>query len=210
MQDRKGIGVCTVSESTRPIQNLMAIPKACEKEPPKCMWMAATCGELPAIWRFHLKPSRCGWPKQQRHCPMRLFQRKSKKRNGWNLLLHWWQKNRIYMLTAVDRKTRCILGWAVVWTRTKEAIQDVVDHAPKAKLYYSDGFDAYQWLWYHFGKYEISKGKAATYSVEADNGRTPSLFGSPCSQITLFFSVPLRSWMCTTLICFCLQQQATS
>jgi IS1 family transposase len=57
------------------------------------------------------------------------------------------------------------LGWAVIW----EAIQAVVDQAPKAKQYFSDGFDAYQWLWYHFGRYEISKGKADTYSVEADN-----------------------------------------
>ena len=78
-------------------------------------------------------------------------------------------KNRIYVLTVVDRKTRCILGWAVVWTRTQEAIQRVVDQAPKAKWYYSDGFDAYQWLWYHFGRYEVSQGKTDTYSVEANN-----------------------------------------
>ena len=72
-------------------------------------------------------------------------------------------------MTVVDRKTRCILGWAVVWVRTQTAIQTVVDQAPKAKQYYSDGFDAYQWLWYHFGRYEVSVGKADTYSVEADN-----------------------------------------
>jgi IS1 family transposase len=61
------------------------------------------------------------------------------------------------------------LGWAVVWIPTQEAIQQVVDQAPKAKWYYSDGFDAYQWLWYHLGRYEVSTGKADTYSVEADN-----------------------------------------
>jgi insertion element IS1 protein InsB len=59
----------------------------------------------------------------------------------------------------------------VVWIRTQAAIQQVVDQAPKAKWYYSDGFEAYQWLWYHFGRYEISKGKADTYSVEADNAK---------------------------------------
>ncbi len=57
----------------------------------------------------------------------------------------------------------------MVWVRTQQAIQNVVDQAPKAKQYYSDGFDAYQWLWYHFGRHEISKGKSDTYSVEADN-----------------------------------------
>ena len=69
----------------------------------------------------------------------------------------------------VDRKTRCILGWAVVWVRTQGAIQLMIDDAPKAKCYYSDGFDVYQWLWYHFGRYEVSQGKSETYSVEGDN-----------------------------------------
>ncbi len=45
----------------------------------------------------------------------------------------------------------------------------MVDEAPKAKWYYSDGFDAYAHLWYHFGRYEVSVGKSDTYSVEADN-----------------------------------------
>ena len=45
----------------------------------------------------------------------------------------------------------------------------MIDDAPKAKWYYSDGFDAYKWLWYHFGRYEVSIGKTDTYSVEADN-----------------------------------------
>jgi IS1 family transposase len=72
---------------------------------------------------------------------------------------------------VVDRKTRCILGWAVVWTRTQEAIQVLIDNAPKARWYYSDGFDAYKWLWYHFGRYEVSEGKSDTYSVEGDNAQ---------------------------------------
>jgi insertion element IS1 protein InsB len=70
---------------------------------------------------------------------------------------------------VVDRKIRCILGWAVVWVRTKEAIQLMIDNAPKAKWYYSDGFDAYQWLWYHLGRHQVSEGKTDTYSVEGDN-----------------------------------------
>lgn len=78
-------------------------------------------------------------------------------------------KNNIYILTLVDRTTRCLLGWAVVWERTQEAIQQVVDQAPKVKWYYSDGFDAYAHLWYHLGRYEASEGKFDTYSVEADN-----------------------------------------
>ena len=45
----------------------------------------------------------------------------------------------------------------------------MVDVARKAKQYYSDGFDAYDRLWYHGGRYEVSQGKVDTYSVEGDN-----------------------------------------
>ena len=47
----------------------------------------------------------------------------------------------------VDRKTRCILGWAVVRVRTQEAIQDVVDQRRKRNstilmgLMPTNGFD---------------------------------------------------------------------
>ena len=57
----------------------------------------------------------------------------------------------------------------MVWERTQQAIQDLVDTAPKSKRYYSDAFDAYYRLWYHMGQYEVSQGKTDTYSVEAGN-----------------------------------------
>jgi IS1 family transposase len=61
------------------------------------------------------------------------------------------------------------LGWKVVWERTQQALQDMVDEAPKAQCYYSDAFDAYYRLWYHLGRYQVSHGKTDTYSVEAGN-----------------------------------------
>ena len=57
----------------------------------------------------------------------------------------------------------------MVWERTQQAIQDVVDKAPKSNQYYSDAFDAYDRLWYHFGRYTVSEGKTDTFSVEGDN-----------------------------------------
>ena len=72
-------------------------------------------------------------------------------------------------MTIVDRATHCILGWKLVWERTKDSIQALVDEAPKAKFYYSDGFEAYSLLWYHYGQYAVSKGKTDTFSVEGDN-----------------------------------------
>lgn len=50
-----------------------------------------------------------------------------------------------------------------------KAIQEMVDEAPKAKRYYNDAFDVYDRLWYHLGAYEVSRGKANTYSVEVGN-----------------------------------------
>ena len=92
-----------------------------------------------------------------------------RSRDGRVVQLHWREKNQIYIITIVDRLTRCYLGYRVVWQRTQEVIQELVDEAPKAKRYYSDAFDAYDRLWYHWGVYEVSQGKTDTYSVEADN-----------------------------------------
>ena len=69
----------------------------------------------------------------------------------------------------VDPSNTLLFGLTVVWVRSQEAIQQLVDRAPKAKWYFSDGFDAYRWLWYHYGRFEVAKGKSETYSVEADN-----------------------------------------
>jgi len=57
----------------------------------------------------------------------------------------------------------------VVEERRQEVIQQMVDDAPKAEWYFSEGFEAYSRLWYHFGRYEVSEGKNDTYSVEGDN-----------------------------------------
>jgi len=57
----------------------------------------------------------------------------------------------------------------VVWECTQPDIQELVDDAPKAKRCYSDAFDAYDRLWYHFSRHEISEGKTDTYSVEGGN-----------------------------------------
>jgi hypothetical protein len=48
-------------------------------------------------------------------------------------------------------------------------VQVIVDDAPKANWYYSDAFDVYASLWYHWGLYAVSDGKTDTYSVEGNN-----------------------------------------
>jgi IS1 family transposase len=72
-------------------------------------------------------------------------------------------------MTLVDRQTRCVLGWKVARERSAAVIQQLVDEAPKAREYFSDGWEAYATLWYHLGQYSLSDGKSDTYSVEAAN-----------------------------------------
>ncbi len=62
------------------------------------------------------------------------------------LFTFYGNKKRIFILTVVERRTHCFLGWQVVWARRQHAIQDLVDAAPKAHWYYSDTLDAYDRL----------------------------------------------------------------
>ena len=57
----------------------------------------------------------------------------------------------------------------MAWERSQELVQAIVDHAPKANWYYSDAFDVYESLWYHWGRYAVSEGKTDTFSVEGNN-----------------------------------------
>jgi IS1 family transposase len=57
----------------------------------------------------------------------------------------------------------------VAWERSQAIVQAIVDNAPKANRYFSDAFNVYASLWYHWGRYAVSDGKTNTYSVEGNN-----------------------------------------
>lgn len=78
------------------------------------------------------------------------------------------EKNKAYIVTAVDRATHTIVSWAVCEERTLEILQWVIDNAPKAADYYTDGFLMYQDLSY-WGSHRMLKDKSETYSVEGGN-----------------------------------------
>jgi len=71
-------------------------------------------------------------------------------------------------LTAVDRATRCIVGWDVVWERTEQVMQAVLDRSPQAYFYFSDQFATYNTLIYSPALHQTLPDKSQTYSVEAD------------------------------------------
>jgi len=72
-------------------------------------------------------------------------------------------------MTLVDRRTSCILGWAVDWERTEATLQQMIDRAPQAAYYFSDLFASYRRLIYAPGRYTPMPDKRETYRVEGDN-----------------------------------------
>lgn len=72
-------------------------------------------------------------------------------------------------MTIVDRRTSCILGWAVEPERDLDTLQEMVDDAPQADYYYSDLFAPYRRVIYSPGLYTPVPGKSETYRVEGAN-----------------------------------------
>ena len=79
----------------------------------------------------------------------------------------------------------------------------MVDEAPKAKWYYSDGFDAYAHLWYHFGRDAVSEGKSDTYSVEADNAELRHYLARLARKSRCFSRCPQALHCAIRLFAFC-------
>ena len=95
----------------------------------------------------------------------------------------------------MDWATRCIVGFGVVWSRGREALQKVVNDAPPAYRYFSDGFPTYARLLYS-GTHTVAPGKSETFSVEGDNAElrhypTRALSGVAGAQEPLFQPVSL-------------------
>ena len=42
------------------------------------------------------------------------------------------------VVTAVDRATRCIRGWEVLWERSTEQLQESIERSPHAARYDTD------------------------------------------------------------------------
>lgn len=47
-------------------------------------------------------------------------------------------------MTIADRRTSCIVGWAVAAERSQVLLQQMVDDAPQAAFYFSDLFPLYR------------------------------------------------------------------
>ncbi len=72
-------------------------------------------------------------------------------------------------MTMVDRQSACIVGYRVGFHRTEAVMQDMLDEAPQADVYYSDGMATYGALFYAPGKHLSMRNKSETYTVERVN-----------------------------------------
>jgi len=72
-------------------------------------------------------------------------------------------------MTLVDRRSSCIVGWAVAAERTQQCLQQMVDEAPQAAFYFSDLFASYRSLVYAPGIHTPMPDKSETYRVEGMN-----------------------------------------
>ena len=88
--------------------------------------------------------------------------------------LHWYvghkrpieARQNVYLMTAVSRKSRRIVGFDVAFDKSAERIQGMVDTAPPTKIYYTDNYSAYEDVAY-LG--EHIRGKSNTFTVESVN-----------------------------------------
>jgi insertion element IS1 protein InsB len=61
------------------------------------------------------------------------------------------------------------MSWLVVTERTEATMQPIIDDAPPAFQYCTDGLPTYEALNYHQGLHLVAEGKSQTYSVEGGN-----------------------------------------
>ena len=52
-------------------------------------------------------------------------------------------RENVYIMTMVSRKPRQIVGHVVSWDKTSRTIQRMVDAAPEAEVYCTDGYNGY-------------------------------------------------------------------
>ena len=68
-----------------------------------------------------------------------------------NLMNYWFiekkpcteTRENVYIMTMVSREPRQIVGFDIAFDKSPERIQDIVDNAPDAEYYCTDGYNGY-------------------------------------------------------------------
>jgi IS1 family transposase len=75
----------------------------------------------------------------------------------------------IYLTTLVSRSPRQIVGFDIAYDKTPERIQKIVDNAPNAEAYYTDGYLGYIDVVYPGKHIRNVSDKSNTFTVESIN-----------------------------------------
>jgi IS1 family transposase len=78
-------------------------------------------------------------------------------------------KENVYMITAISREPRQIVGFEADQDKSAKRIQKVVDNAPPAKFYCTDGYIAYCDVTFLGKHIRNSRDKSDTHNVESIN-----------------------------------------
>jgi IS1 family transposase len=78
-------------------------------------------------------------------------------------------RENVYVMTIVSRNPRQIVGFDVSFDKSSARIQNMVDAAPPADLYYSDGYVGYLDVVYPGYYIRNIRDKSDTYTVEGVN-----------------------------------------
>ena len=78
-------------------------------------------------------------------------------------------RENVYFMTMVSRVPRQIVGFDVAFDKSPARIQAIVDNAPEAKTYYSDGWFGYIDVVYPGRHIRNARNKNDTFTVESVN-----------------------------------------
>lgn len=78
-------------------------------------------------------------------------------------------RENVYVMTMVSRKPRQIVGFDVAWDKSPNRIQDIVDNAPSAEKYCTDGYLGYIDVAYPGQHVRNVHNKNDTFTVEGIN-----------------------------------------
>lgn len=101
------------------------------------------------------------------------------------------KKQRVYLITQVDRVTRCVIAYDVAYDREPERLHALLNTAPSARQYYSDQLAAYTNLVYYPGQHAALPNKSQTYSVEGDNAELRHYLARLVRRSRLILATPV-------------------
>lgn len=109
-----------------------------------CTWTVSTSGASVGCWAWIMPVSRTGLECTLKRLMKRRYLSRSIRWRRTNSTPLPDPKNRFYIMTFVDRRTRCILKWRVVAVTTGAVVQERVHESVQAPSYFRDGLDVYR------------------------------------------------------------------